>query len=243
MPTPVEDWIARVAPGGSFIDIGGIGEGSTNERIGAALAAGATSAVMADIEPQGAPLWQGFHARMAGQGIARERYGSLDGVDISAPGLADRIGRFDTVHCTGILYHLADPVGGLRNLVSVTGRWLILNTVICPDRVENEEGVLTLPAGGALFLPGLAARERAVLRRHYRGKFGWSLDDVAPGADAQATAATPHFTPDGPSCAPWWWLLAIPAFEALVSMNGLAIRERWTWAEHCQFLLCEVAGR
>jgi len=46
---------------------------------------------------------------------------------------ADRLaafGRFDIVFCYGLLYHLEDPVGGLRNLAEACGDLVLLETVV-----------------------------------------------------------------------------------------------------------------
>jgi 2-polyprenyl-3-methyl-5-hydroxy-6-metoxy-1,4-benzoquinol methylase len=42
-----------------------------------------------------------------------------------------RFGRFDVVFCYGLLYHLEDPVAGLRNLFSVCDGLLLLETLVC----------------------------------------------------------------------------------------------------------------
>jgi hypothetical protein len=243
---PVHRWIGDIAPGRSFVDIGGIGEWSLHERVSQALAAGAASATMADILPAGSDYWRFFHDKMAGLGIGRDAYGSHAGVDVTRPDLAERLPAFDVVHCTGILYHCPDPVAALHNLRRATGRWLIVNTIICPPRIENAAGTLALPDGAALFLPGLSEAERDVLRLRYREHLGWSpdygLDYVAPRPGTPG-ADMPHMAADGGlSCLPYWWLFSPNAFRALLRTLGLAIRDEWTWHEHAQFALCERAG-
>jgi hypothetical protein len=245
---PIHRWITAVAPGRSFVDIGGIGEWSERERISQSVAAGATRSAVADILPADSDYWRHFHERMAKRGIPRSAYDSHAGVDITRPDLAGRLPAFDVVHCTGILYHCPDPVAALHNLRSLTGRWLIVNTVVCPDRVENAAGAIALPAGAALFLPGLSEAERGVLRLHYQTKFGWSpdygLDYVAPRPRPRAPEAVmPHVAPDGSlSCMAWWWLFSIPAFRSLLQLLGFDIRDEWTWEDHAHCALCERAG-
>lgn len=245
---PIHRWIAAVAPGRSFVDIGGIGEGAVNERVGQALAAGAARVAMADIEPAGSELWLRFHERMAERGVSRDAYESFPGVDVNRPGLAERLPGFEVVHCTGVLYHCPDPVAAMRNLADAAGRWLIVNTVVCPSRVENAAGAIALPDGAALFLPGLSEAERDVLRLHYQTKFGWSpdygLDYVAPRPRPEAPEKVmAHLAPDrGLSCKAWWWLFSIPAFRAALHLLRFDIREEWTWQDHAHSALCERAG-
>lgn len=240
--TPVHRWIAAVAPGRRFVDIGGVGEWAANERVSQAIAAGAARAAVADILPAGSDHWRAFRDRMEGLGIPPGAYDSYPEVDITDPGLAARLPGFDVVHCTGILYHCPDPVASLRNLRRAAGRWLIVNTIVCPARVENEAGALAVPDGAALFLPGLSETERAVLRLRYLRKYGWDLDVNAPRPRAPG-AAMPHVMPDGRlSCLPCWWLFTVPAFRALLRLLELDIRDEWTWDDHAHFALCERAG-
>lgn len=242
---PVQRWITALAPGRSFVDIGGIGEGSVNERVSQAVALGAARRAMADIEPAESSRWRAFHEKMAGLGVPRDGYESHAEVDVTRPDLPERLPAFDVVHCTGILYHCPDPVAALHNIRRITGRWLIVNTVICPERLENDAGALALPEGGALFLPGLSEHARAVLRRHYQVRLGWSpdygLDYVAPRPRTPGVAV-PHLAPDGRlSCWHWWWLFSAPAFRALLRLMEFEIRDEWTWEDHAHFALCERA--
>ena len=42
-----------------------------------------------------------------------------------------KFGMFDVVFCYGLLYHLENPIGALRNMASVCRELLLLETVIC----------------------------------------------------------------------------------------------------------------
>jgi len=235
------DWIKARVAGLSFVDIGGIGEWSTNETVSTALEAGAARAAMADIEGFDSPFWPHFHQRLAGRGIGRERYESYDRVDVVAGDLTSRLPVFDMVHSTGILYHLSDPARAVWNLRRVTGRWLVTNTVTIPERIENEAGSLETRGSTALFLPGIDERERAVLRLHYQQKFGWDLNMMAPRADDGA-AIMPYYLASGPSPWPYWFLFTQAGFLGLLRAAGFAVREQYTWEEHAHFVLCEKLG-
>lgn len=236
--SPPEAWIRSVSPGGSFVDIGGIGEWSCNERVSIALESGASHVAMADIQPYSSEYWSFFHDKMVEKGIDRSRYACHEKVDITRADLPQQLPRFDTLYSTGILYHVADPVTSLYNLTRITGRWLIINTVIMPARVENELGVVECPDGMAFLLPAMSEAQRDIMRLHYKTKFGWSIDDTAPRPQ-QSGAIMPHRTEQGLSCWPYWWLMSIPAFRTLVNVMGFAVREEWTWEDHAHFMLCE----
>lgn len=62
----------------------------------------------------------------------RSRCPTLEGhvVDVETEPLS-RFGRFDVVFSYGLLYHLENPVRALRNLESVCGELLLLETMIC----------------------------------------------------------------------------------------------------------------
>lgn len=62
----------------------------------------------------------------------QQRYPGLDArrVDLEMEPLAP-LGRFDVVFCYGLLYHLANPVGGLRSMASVCDDLLLLETMVC----------------------------------------------------------------------------------------------------------------
>ena len=232
------DWITARVAGQSFIDIGGIGEWSVNETVGTALAGGASRAAMADIAGFESPFWPHFHARMAERGFGRDRYDNYDRVDIVAGDLTSRLPVFDIVHSTGILSHLSDPARALWNLRRITGRWLVTNTITIPDVISNAEGTLRCEGSAALFLPGIGEAERAVLRLHYRTKFGWDLDMMAPRAD-DAEAMMPYFSVLGPSPWPYWFLFTRAGFLGLLRAVGFVVREEFTWEEHAHFVLCE----
>ena len=227
----VDEWIAAVAPGRSFVDIGGIGERSGNERCSWAQRCGATDVAMADILPLHHDLWEYFLDTTRARGVA-----DIDvrpGLDVDDPGLAKKLGRFDIVHATGLLYHLPNPVHSLLNLRHVVGEYLITNTVVIPDVVENAEGRVAFPAASALFLPALRGRERAILRRHYLDRFQVDLDIHAPMAEV----ATMPYVADGlPSTWPYWWFFTKSAFERALELLEMRILDRHTWQDHAHFV-------
>ena len=62
----------------------------------------------------------------------RLRYPGLESrrVDVDTESLAP-LGRFDVVFCYGLLYHLENPVAGLRSMAAVCDDMLLLETLVC----------------------------------------------------------------------------------------------------------------
>ena len=234
---PVDEWIADVVPGRTFVDIGGIGVNSVNERVTFAVRAGAKRAAMADIRPFSYREWETFDRKCASAGITDvDRF---ENVDITSPRINELIPSYDVVHCTGIFYHLPSPVAAFETLRRVVGRYLIINTVTIPNRVETTAGTLEFPGNVALFLPGLSPMERTILAEHYDGRYGWKLDDVAPPLERQEGAAMPYFDNGEFSCWPYWWLMTDDCFRSMLRLMGFRALKEWKWDNHCLFALCE----
>ncbi len=232
----IDSWIKSAPNWRSFVDIGGIGENSGNERVTAAVAAGGRRVVMADFEPFSHPLWDIFRRKMRDAGLSEiEAY---EHIDVRDPELPSKLGIFDFVHSTGINYHLPDPVMGVFNLSRLSRRYMITNTVILPDIVENEHGRIDMDASRVMFLPAITDRERDILRSHYRRKFGWDFAYNAPRQD-DPYQIMPYMTDTGLSCYPYWWLFSSEAFRSLVRLTGFAILDEHVWEDHTLALFCE----
>lgn len=234
-----EEWIADIVSGKSFVDIGGVGENATNERVTFAHAAGARSCTMADINPTTHREWQSFRDKCAAAGMPPVR--ELGEIDVTSAESLGRIGKTDVVYSTGILYHLPSPPNALWSLRSIVGEYLITNTINFPNEVSNEFGTVRLPDCGVLFLPAMTETERNVLRKHYHDKFGWrsgwkNIDHMAPASgDRQGIQYIKHgrlnFEPN-------WFYYSFHAFRSLVRLCGFEIVDEWTWEESNLHLLC-----
>ncbi|MBS7792979.1 hypothetical protein KTR66_23540 [Roseococcus sp. SDR] len=227
----IDQWIAAVAPGRSFVDIGGIGEQSGNERCSWARRCGAGEVVMADILPETHALWRHFRRETETHGV--RDIAMRPGLDIDAVDFPQALGRHDIVHATGLLYHCPHPVHSLLNLRRVVGEYLITNTVVIPDVVENAEGRVAFPASSALFLPALRGRERAVLRRYYLDRFQLELDQHAPMTGG---GMMPYLERGAPSPWPYWWFFTKTAFERALELLEMRILDRHTWQDHAHFV-------
>jgi hypothetical protein len=152
----IDRWIIDRVRGRSFVDIGGIGIGSTNERTSIAAKAGASVVKQADIRPADFWEWSTFREVSAAKNVTGVI--EIAEVDIRRRETLSAVGRCDIVHSTGILYHVQSPAEALWNLRSITGDYLITNTVCFPGRVSNEFGTVELP--DAAIYSGRAERPR-----------------------------------------------------------------------------------
>src|SRR5258706_7813331 len=67
---------------------------------------------------------------------ARDRH---SGIDFRVAGAEDpwlaTLGRFDLVCCLGLLYHLENPLRAFRNLHALTGKILIVESIVIPEEL------------------------------------------------------------------------------------------------------------
>jgi hypothetical protein len=235
----------------SFADIGGIGLNSLNERISIALQSGASEATMIDYRRPDFPEWDVFKAKM--KELELDQYRVIASANLEARDFPAQVGKYDFVHCMGILYHAPAPMIMLDNLSRISNRYMIVNTVTIADRIENEAGSLSFEGSQVLFLPGLSERERAILDLHYQDLVGWPPDRFNAYApridDEEATmpwlqtraASEKHFWggKGDLSYSPYWWLFTRQAFRAAVCLFGFTIKAETSFREHTLTLFCE----
>jgi hypothetical protein len=190
---------------------------------------------MVDLRPADYYEWGLFREKCAARGVSG--YEEFAEIDINDPALAQKIGEFDVVNCTGIFYHLPSPVTAFEHLRQVVGEYLVVNTVTVPEKIENQAGKLEFRGSVALFLPGLGERERAVLREHYGTKLELSIDRVAARLSDQEQTDMPWWVEGELSCWPYWWLFTDDAFRGLVRLMGFEILDEWKWRDHALAVL------
>ena len=222
---PRDAFLARVVPGRTFADVGGLW-GTVNEKVSVAHALGAAEVTMIDLTPEGGELWQKFHDRLDDLGVRNCRCMSRTVTDVaSVQGL-----RFEVVHCSGVLYHHPNPLAFLAALRVMATRHLVLTSVILPEHVSNEHGEYHLPSSGVSFLPALSEGQRAVLGEYYRQSSG------AIGAGLSTPYDYAVFDLE-----PWWWLPTPDALRAMCRAAGFRVRESALfWGGNALALLLDV---
>jgi SAM-dependent methyltransferase len=186
--------VRRHAAGRSFADIGCMYEADGAIAF-AAEAAGADPVTAVDVSAP-TPGYEAEHARR-GSSVRFVR-GNLH-----APETLAATGEHDVVWCSGVLYHVPDPLRAIEALGSIASDRLILGSQTIPE-------VPGLPQA-AVFWPGLDATGRSPYART------WNRGD--------ATGITTPFRPDA-GYANWFWGLTPSALEALLRSAGWTVDER-----------------
>lgn len=196
-----DTYIGRVVAGKSFADVGGLW-GTVNEKVSVAHSSGAKQLSMIDVSALDDPLWTRFGRRCADNSLPVVEHISTD---VMAYAESETGSTFDVVHCSGVLYHMPDPVRFLRALRTITGQSLILSSAVTAPRVEGEIGTFEIPPSAMVFVPALQGRDREILRSYWQGVVG----DGALGLTAPQSSWDPE------DFGPWWWL---PTSQALVGL-------------------------
>jgi len=212
--------------GASFADVGGLW-GLVNEKITVAVRAGCQAATMIDIMPIDHPLWNEFDERARSAGVTEYRkvQGNLDD-----PVLPDKAGSFDFVHCSGIIYHVPNPLHTLARLHALTKRFLLLNSMTVPQRISTDAGEISFVGGRTVFLPAIDSPTKQILAEHF----------AALGIDLAGISNEQYPWTSLSAYGPWWWLWTEDTLSAMVRATGfrvLDIRETWKGRAHAVF--CE----
>jgi 2-polyprenyl-3-methyl-5-hydroxy-6-metoxy-1,4-benzoquinol methylase len=203
---PRDHFISRVARGRSFADVGGL-YGTVSEKLSVAHSHGATDLTMIDIVPEGNELWQAFSDRMQQLGISGYETISKSILDLAE---SPDHPRYDVVHCTGVLYHMPDPIRLLSALRKITRKYLVLGSAVTATSISGNGETLNVPPAASLFIPALKEHERAILEGYWRPFVGsdalgltreqksWDMEDFAP----------------------WWWLPTVDCIRAMCESAG-----------------------
>ena len=183
--------IVKYARGHSLIDVGCLWRVNGDYAFLAADS-GATSVTGLDIEP----ATPEFLARNA----ARSNPITFVQGDLNDPMTMTRTGMFDVVFCSGVLYHVPNPVLTLEQLRRLCRERLILTTASMPER---------RPPNLALLLPGMDDASREALR------FATPRGNRKVGLDTR-------FDPKA-GYGNWVWLPTPSCVRAMVTLAGFSI--------------------
>ncbi|WP_036283027.1 bifunctional 2-polyprenyl-6-hydroxyphenol methylase/3-demethylubiquinol 3-O-methyltransferase UbiG [Methylocystis sp. ATCC 49242] len=220
--------IAGLAPRKTFVDIGGLW-GLTNEMVTPALRAGAASATMVDIVPQGHSLWLDFQSKLAEQG---DRGVACLTADACAPELIERIGRYDICHSSGIIYHVHSPYNYLINLHAVTREYLVLTSMVVPDVISGDDGEIDLSGGRFLSTHQLDEKQQLIIGSYLK-RMGLPYETIMQ--DAQKLM----YGPGKPNFGPWWWFFTAETIRRMLSAVGFRlVNDAETWGGRAHNFLC-----
>lgn len=202
-PRRRRDLVRELAPGRSFIDVGGMWN-VHGEIAFLAESAGAERVVV-------------FDAMDATAEFERERERRGSKVEFVRGDLHDAeaigsLGRFDAVWCSGVIYHSPSPYEQIRQLRRICDADLILGSHVVPE-------VPGIPQA-CVWYPGLPEPARRAFRRAHGG-------DDAP----RCIGLTEPFDPEL-GYANYWWGITRSAMRAMVETAGfdvVAELPRTTW--------------
>jgi hypothetical protein len=230
MNDPRDEYIGKVVKGRSFADVGGLW-GTVNEKVSVAHRAGASELTMLDVQEPESELWESFKQRLRTVDVPSVRCISADVIALAETQAAP---RFDVVHCSGVLYHVRDPMRLLMALRKLTGSYLILSSAVTASKVSGAQGVLSMPEASAIFVPGLQGHEREVLRSYWSGVVG----DNAFGITADVASWSDE------EFAPWWWLPTVQSLRAMCMAAGFRLMEgAHFWNGNAYSLLLSTAAQ
>jgi len=196
------DLIRRLAPGKSFLDVGGMFH-VAGEASFLAEQAGATKVVLLDgMDPS-----EEFQAKHAARS-STVRY--VQG-DLHDSGLVEELGVFDVVLCGGVIYHSPNPYLQLEHLRRLTGEHLLLGTHLIPE-------VPGIP-NACIFYPDMpsAARE-AFARVHRERRPENPLVGLTTPFDRTPMTGYVNF----------WWGMTLSALRAMLGVARFEVVEEFT---------------
>ncbi|MGD9897380.1 MAG: methyltransferase domain-containing protein [Candidatus Methylacidiphilaceae bacterium] len=217
-PNPVQEadprdrFLAAVVSGRTFADVGGLW-GTVNEKVSVAHRLGARSLAMIDVAPANDPLWSAFEERMRKLGVPEATCLNSDVVQLAqtpSPPL------FDVVHCSGVLYHMPEPLRLLLALKQITREHLVLTSVVARSEYPHSTGSFHVPEAACLFIPALERSEKEAVAEYWKGFVG----DTAVGLTRENSFWRVE------DFGPWWWLPRPEAVRALCQAAGFTVLEQ-----------------
>lgn len=202
---PGTEFLRGVVSGATFADVGGL-IGVQGEKLSVARQLGATGVTMIDVVAPTDPAWMQLRERLERFGVGQYECISGDVYDLE-------LEPFDVVYCSSVLQHIADPVGYLSRLRSLTRGHLVLTCAILPPRIVNRYGVLRVSGAGPLFVPAMTDRQKRIYAHfHTRGDARLELVGITTEAERWRT-----------NYAAWWWLLPVQTVRSMATASGFEV--------------------
>jgi SAM-dependent methyltransferase len=189
--------IDRLAPGRSFLDLGGMFD-IAGEVAFRAERAGATRVVLFDGMDPSPEFFEKHEA--AGSAI---KY--VQG-DLHDPADVERVGSFDVVWCAGVIYHSPNPYQCLYHLRRLADEYMLLGTHVIPELPGVE--------GACVFYPGRSKASEAAFDSAYGRASG-----TYPGM-TEPLEETPNL-----GYANMWWGITPSALRGMLGYSGFEVEE------------------
>ena len=225
-PDPRDAWISDYVPGNSFADIGGLLY-TIKERVTYAANSGASETTMIDLTPDHSDLWEKFRARCRESGVTNY---STRIADVMSDYPEKDMGTYDFVHCSGVIYHVADLFRFMRNLHRVTNKFLIMTSMVIPNEIENEFGQLIVDE--PICVPLLTEQKRNILGGYFK-----TMALPIPNINGKEM---PWLQPDvSTNYTPWWWLLTADLMVKRVELYGFEVMDTGNpWVGRSSAVFC-----
>jgi hypothetical protein len=199
--------IAEHVPGRSFVDVGCMWNVHGAYAFHA-VTSGATEVSGVDLMPPTSEF-------VRGNAALGNKVRFVCG-DVNDANLVADVRRHDVVFCSGVVYHVPNPLLTLERLRALCGRTLILGSATMRERSQPQS---------AVFLPFLSDRgRRRVGYETPHHKVG--LDDEYRSDDAYAN---------------WFWLFTPSCLAAMLRVAGFEITARYTY-RHAACFVCTVSS-
>ncbi len=224
-----DKWIDKIVKDKTFVDVGGLW-GTVNEQVSVAYKSGAENTTMIDIQPLNNNLWTKFDERCESLGVTG--YACIE-ADVTNENEVKKLKSYDVVHCSGILYHLPDPLILLRNLSKITNEYLILGSTTIPKEIIVDNNKLITKGAMSYFVPSLDSEQKDFFSKHFDNE-GIKVLGVNLGENYQ------WYFSDKPNYAPWWWLFTEEYIEKLLAIVRLEVIDKYeSWKNKSHTFLCK----
>ena len=216
--------------GKSFADVGGLW-GTVNETVCLASKSGAKNVTMIDVQPANSIYWPAFRERCKEFGV--KEYNEII-ADLCDNNNVTLIKKFDIVHCSGILYHVSDPICFIRNIALLSKEYFIIGSMLIPEKIETKKGTLHTPVGTSHCVPLLDKKTKDILIEHFN-----SLNVKVGGINAPK----PEFISQIDfkiRTGPWWYLFTAETMKNMVELFGFEVLDSSISNQGAQNLLCKI---